>query len=147
LVTDEERLTDFGRWLRSTSLDELPSLFNVLKGDMSFVGPRPLLIAYLDRYSAEQSRRHEVRPGITGLAQVSGRNLVDWDERFKLDVEYVDTMSLKTDFRILVKTLGAVLTRQGITAEGQATMREFRGSNSSLTGPVGMANDLQEVAS
>ncbi|QCU77544.1 sugar transferase [Citricoccus sp. SGAir0253] len=128
LVTDEERLTDFGRWLRSTSLDELPSLLNVLKGDMSFVGPRPLLVSYLDRYTPEQARRHEVRPGITGLAQVSGRNLVDWEERFRLDVEYVDNMTLRTDARILLQTVSAVFRRHGISADGQATMSEFTGS-------------------
>lgn len=127
LVTDEQRLTPFGSFLRSTSLDELPSLLNVLKGDMSFVGPRPLLISYLDRYSPRQARRHEVRPGITGLAQVSGRNELPWDERFEKDVEYVDRMSPGLDLRILLKTVTAVLGRRGISAQGQATMREFEG--------------------
>lgn len=127
LVSDEDRLTDFGQWLRSTSLDELPSLFNVLKGDMSFVGPRPLLVAYLGRYAPAQARRHEVRPGITGLAQVSGRNLVHWDDRFRLDVEYVDNMTLWTDLRILLQTVSAVFRRYGISAGGQATMSEFTG--------------------
>lgn len=128
LVTDEERLTDFGRLLRSTSLDELPSLVNVLKGDMSFVGPRPLLVRYLDRYSPRQARRHEVRPGITGLAQVSGRNALGWEERFDLDVQYVDRVSLTLDARIVWRTLSAVLRRSGISAEGEATMSEFQGS-------------------
>lgn len=134
LISDDKRLTDFGRWLRSTSLDELPSLINVLKGDMSFVGPRPLLVSYLDRYTPEQARRHEVRPGITGLAQVSGRNLVDWDDRFRLDVDYVDNMTLWTDLRILFQTASAVFRRHGISAEGQATMREFTGSKPSFPG-------------
>ncbi|WP_311200794.1 sugar transferase [Micrococcus terreus] len=128
LVTDEERLTDFGRLLRSTSLDELPSLVNVLKGDMSFVGPRPLLVRYLDRYTAHQARRHEVRPGITGLAQVSGRNALRWEERFDLDVQYVDRISLTLDTRIVWRTISAVLRRSGISAEGEATMSEFNGS-------------------
>lgn len=127
-VTDEQRLTDFGKKLRSTSLDELPSLINVLKGDMSFVGPRPLLVDYLERYSVEEARRHEVRPGISGLAQVSGRNLLDWDERFALDVKYVDTMSLTTDLLILGRTLTTVFRRMGIEAEDHVTMRRFQGS-------------------
>lgn len=127
LISDEERLTDFGRLLRSTSLDELPSLVNVLKGDMSFVGPRPLLVSYLERYSPEQARRHEVRPGITGLAQVNGRNLVAWEDRFEMDLEYIDSLSLCTDLRILLRTFTAVLARNGIAAEGHETMTEFRG--------------------
>lgn len=130
LVTDEERLTDFGRLLRSTSLDELPSLVNVLRGDMSFVGPRPLLVHYLDRYSPRQARRHEVRPGITGLAQVSGRNALGWEERFDLDVQYVDKVSFTLDATIVWRTLSAVLRRSGITAEGEATMSEFLGVES-----------------
>lgn len=124
-VSDGDRLTDFGRWLRSSSLDELPSLVNVLKGDMSFVGPRPLLISYLPRYTKEQARRHEVRPGITGLAQVSGRNLVGWADRFELDVKYVDSMSLRTDMHVLLRTARTVLHRRGISAAGHATMHEF----------------------
>lgn len=124
-VTDEQRLTPFGRILRSTSLDELPSLWNVLHGDMSIVGPRPLLVEYLTRYSPEQARRHEVRPGITGLAQVSGRNAVDWDQRFKLDVAYVDSRSLNLDARILIGTVRSVVIREGISAEGHATMSKF----------------------
>lgn len=129
LITDEQRLTPFGRTLRSTSLDELPSLINVLKGDMSFVGPRPLLVRCLDRYSPRQARRHEIRPGITGLAQVSGRNALRWEDRFELDVQYVDRLSLKLDLAILWKTVSAVIRRSGISAEGQATMSEFMGSD------------------
>ncbi|MDO5634118.1 MAG: sugar transferase [Micrococcus sp.] len=127
-ATDEERLTGFGRALRSTSLDELPSLVNVLKGDMSLVGPRPLLVDYLALYTARQARRHDVRPGITGLAQVSGRNAVGWDDRFELDVQYVDNLSLTQDLRILWRTVRAVLVRDGISAEGEATMSRFTGS-------------------
>ena len=114
LVTDEQRLTKLGKFLRSTSLDELPSLWNVLTGDMSFVGPRPLLVEYLDRYSSEQARRHEVRPGITGLAQVNGRNHLEWDNKFKLDIEYVDNVSMKLDFMILLKTITVVSKASGI---------------------------------
>ena len=126
---DEARLTKFGRILRSTSLDELPSLLNVIKGDMSIVGPRPLLVSYLDRYSAEQARRHEVRPGVTGLAQVSGRNAIGWREKFALDVEYVDKRSLAVDLKIVVLTIAAVIKRDGIAAEGHVTAREFMGSD------------------
>lgn len=124
-TTDEERLTKFGKFLRSTSLDELPSLWNVLRGDMSLVGPRPLLVEYLEYYSPEQARRHEVRPGITGLAQVSGRNSVDWERRFELDVEYVNRRSFLLDLRILAGTIKSVLRREGITQEGKATMTRF----------------------
>lgn len=127
-VEDAVRLTPFGRWLRSTSLDELPSLWNVLRGDMSFVGPRPLLVEYLPRYSSVQARRHEVRPGITGLAQVSGRNSLDWDERLRIDVEYVDRRSLRLDAVILARTVGTVLRREGVTAHQHATMPEFLGA-------------------
>ncbi|GAB3690268.1 sugar transferase [Corynebacterium nasicanis] len=123
--TDEERLTTFGQFLRSTSLDELPTLWNVLKGDMSLVGPRPLLVEYLEHYSPEQARRHEVRPGVTGLAQVRGRNQVPWERRFELDVEYVDNRSLALDLRILRDTLGTVLRRSGISEEGHVTMTPF----------------------
>jgi len=126
--TDTERLSSLGRWLRATSLDELPELWNVLRGDMSLVGPRPLLVEYLPLYSQRQARRHEVRPGLTGLAQVAGRNLVDWDERFELDVEYVETRSLALDLRIIGRTVAAVLRRDGISGEGEATMAPFRGS-------------------
>ena len=125
---DADRLTRLGRWLRSTSLDELPELWNVLRGDMSLVGPRPLLVEYLELYSPEQARRHEVRPGLTGLAQVAGRNLVDWEERFALDVRYVDEQSLGLDLRILGRTVLAVLRREGISGEGAATMAPFQGS-------------------
>jgi lipopolysaccharide/colanic/teichoic acid biosynthesis glycosyltransferase len=127
LVTDEQRLTRLGGVLRSMSLDELPTLWNVLRGEMSLVGPRPLLIRYLNRYSAEQRRRHEVRPGITGLAQVSGRNSLTWEEKFALDVEYVDNRSLRLDLTILLRTVLSVLRQSGITAEGDATMPEFLG--------------------
>lgn len=128
-LTDAERLTACGRFLRSTSLDELPTLWNVLKGDMSLVGPRPLLVAYLDRYTAEQARRHEVRPGITGLAQASGRNGLSWEEKFRLDVDYVERRSLGLDLSIMWRTILAVLRRQGISAAGEATMSEFAGSS------------------
>lgn len=124
-VTDEQRLTRFGQVLRASSLDELPSLWNVLRGDMSFVGPRPLLVEYLPRYTPEQARRHEVRPGITGLAQVSGRNTVDWAERFIRDVQYVEQRSLYLDACVLAATARLVVTRAGITAEGHATMTKF----------------------
>lgn len=126
--TDAERLTCTGRFLRSTSLDELPTLWNVLKGDMSLVGPRPLLVEYLDRYTPEQARRHEVRPGVTGLAQVSGRNAVSWEQKLALDVEYVDNQSFVMDLKVLLRTLSAVLRRDGISAEGEATATLFTGT-------------------
>ncbi|GAA4485848.1 sugar transferase [Microbacterium panaciterrae] len=129
LITDEQRLTRFGQILRSTSLDELPSLWNVLKGDMSVVGPRPLLVEYLPRYTPEQARRHEVRPGITGLAQASGRNALSWEEKFALDVDYVDNRSLILDVRVILATVRAVFAREGIAAEGHATIQKFGGSN------------------
>lgn len=129
LVTDEQRLTRFGRLLRSTSLDELPSLWNVLRGDMSLVGPRPLLVEYLPLYSREQARRHEVRPGITGLAQVSGRNALSWEDKFDRDVEYVDGRSLGLDVRIIGATVRSVFVREGISAPGEATMSKFGGSD------------------
>ena len=125
LLADEHRLTSFGRWLRSTSLDELPELVNVLRGEMSLVGPRPLLMRYLDRYTPEQARRHEVRPGITGWAQVNGRNAITWEEKFRLDVWYVDHHSWWLDLKILGLTLVNVLRRKGVTAEAHATMPEF----------------------
>ncbi|WP_341720201.1 sugar transferase [Micromonospora sp. FIMYZ51] len=131
LVADPDRLTALGRWLRSTSLDELPTLWNVLRGDMSLVGPRPLLPEYLPRYSAAQARRHEVRPGITGLAQVRGRNGLSWEEKFEFDVEYVDTRSLRLDLSILLMTVRTVLRREGISAVGLATAPEFRGTTAS----------------
>ncbi|WP_248583353.1 sugar transferase [Nocardioides sp. InS609-2] len=127
LVTDEERMTSFGSFLRSTSLDELPTLWNVVKGDMSLVGPRPLMVRYLDRYTAEQRRRHEVRPGVTGLAQVGGRNAIGWGEKFAKDVEYVDTRSLHLDILILVRTVATVLRRHGISDGSTRTMAEFMG--------------------
>ena len=128
-LPDSERLTKFGRFLRASSLDELPGLLNVLKGDMSIVGPRPLLMAYLPLYSAEQNRRHLVRPGVTGLAQVSGRNALSWEEKFKLDVWYVDNQSLLLDLKIIILTFKKVFLREGINQEGQATMEAFKGSN------------------
>ena len=128
LLPDAVRLTPFGRWLRSTSLDELPGLWSVLRGDMSLVGPRPLLVEYLPLYSPEQARRHEVRPGITGWAQVNGRNAISWEDKFKLDVWYVDNQSLLLDIRILWLTVRKVLVRDGISAEGEATMTRFTGS-------------------
>lgn len=127
-LADAQRLTPFGRWLRSTSLDELPELWNVLKGELSLVGPRPLLMEYLPRYNTAQRRRHEVRPGLTGWAQVNGRNAVDWDERFQLDVWYVDNRSFWLDLKILAMTVALVLTRKGVSAEGEATMSKFTGS-------------------
>jgi len=127
-LPDEERLTRLGRFLRASSLDELPELVNVLTGDMSLVGPRPLIMAYVERYDARQARRMEVPPGITGLAQISGRNALGWEERFELDVRYVETWSLWKDAAILAGTLGAVFGRRGISAEGHATMPEFTGS-------------------
>jgi lipopolysaccharide/colanic/teichoic acid biosynthesis glycosyltransferase len=126
-LPDEVRLTGLGRWLRRTSLDELPELANVLAGEMSLVGPRPLLMEYLDRYTPEQARRHEVRPGITGWAQVHGRNAVGWEERFRLDVEYVDRLSLGLDLAILTRTALQVLSGRGVAAEGHATMPRFTG--------------------
>ena len=132
-VDDASRLTPFGARLRATSLDELPTLWNVLRGDMSLVGPRPLLMEYLSLYTPEQARRHDVRPGLTGLAQVSGRNAVDWDERLRLDVEYVRTRSLTGDLRIMWRTLRAVIRREGITAEGDVTMPRFRGTDAGDT--------------
>ncbi|MBW7832177.1 MAG: sugar transferase [Simplicispira suum] len=128
LLPDADRLTPFGRFLRASSLDELPGLWNVLKGDMSLVGPRPLLMEYLPLYSPEQARRHEVRPGITGWAQVNGRNALDWDDKFKLDVWYVDHRSLWLDVKILWLTVKKVLVRDGISAAGEATMPRFTGS-------------------
>lgn len=128
LVDDASRLTTLGRVLRATSLDELPSLWNVLRGDMSLVGPRPLLMRYLPLYSAEQARRHDVRPGLTGLAQVSGRNALSWEQKFALDVEYVDTHTLRGDLRIVWATVSKVLRRDGIAAEDSVTMPVFTGS-------------------
>lgn len=128
VVSDADRMTPFGSFLRSTSLDELPTLWNVVKGDMSLVGPRPLLVQYLDRYSPTQRRRHEVRPGLTGLAQVNGRNALSWDAKFALDLDYVEKRSLLLDLKIIVATVTKVVTRHGISADGEATMPEFMGS-------------------
>jgi sugar transferase EpsL len=128
LLPDDERLARLGRFLRSTSLDELPELVNVLKGEMSIVGPRPLLMQYLDRYTPEQARRHEVKPGITGWAQVNGRNAITWEDKFKFDVWYVDNQSPSLDLRIIALTVWKILKREGISQPGQATAEEFKGS-------------------
>lgn len=130
LLSDEVRLTKFGRLLRATSLDELPELFNILKGDMSVIGPRPLLVRYLPRYNSFQRRRHEVRPGLTGLAQVNGRNALTWEEKFEYDVRYVDNLTFAMDVRIFFATVRAVLKHEGINSETSATMEEFMGSES-----------------
>lgn len=131
LLADELRLTKFGKFLRSTSLDELPALINILKGDMAVVGPRPLLVRYLERYDKHQARRHEVRPGLTGLAQISGRNALSWEDRFNLDVEYVDNISFLGDWKIIFKTVATVLKREGINSSTSSTMEEFKGSTKS----------------
>lgn len=128
LLPDADRLTAFGRWLRSTSLDELPELWNVLRGDMSIVGPRPLLVQYLARYTPEQARRHEVKPGLTGWAQINGRNALNWESKFALDVWYVDHCSLWLDIRIILRTILTVVRRDGISAANEATMPEFMGT-------------------
>lgn len=130
LLPDEQRLTPFGQFLRRTSLDELPELFNVLRGEMSLVGPRPLLMQYLERYTSEQMRRHEVKPGITGWAQVNGRNALSWEEKFALDVWYVDHLSFWLDLKIILLTIWKVLRREGISQDGFATMPEFMGTES-----------------
>ncbi|MFU2511055.1 sugar transferase [Pseudoalteromonas sp. ASV78] len=129
LLPDNERMTKFGAFLRSTSLDELPGLFNVLKGDMSLVGPRPLLVQYLPLYNKQQARRHNVRPGITGWAQVNGRNAISWEQKFKFDVWYVDNQSFLLDFKILLLTVKKVFVREGISADGHVTIDPFKGSN------------------
>lgn len=128
LLPDSQRLTKVGKFVRSTSIDELPQLWNVFKGDMSLIGPRPLLVKYLDRYTPEQARRHEVRPGITGWAQVNGRNNIPWDKKFELDLEYVDNLTFIMDCRVILKTLKKVLFREDINTEGEATTTEFLGS-------------------
>jgi len=128
LLPDSQRLPAFGRFLRSTSFDELPELLNVLKDDMSIVGPRPLMMKYLSRYSPEQARRHEVKPGITGWAQINGRNAISWEDKFKLDVWYVDNWTLWLDVKIILKSIWMVVTKQGITQQGRATMDEFMGT-------------------
>ena len=133
-LPDSQRLTDFGKKLRASSLDELPELWNVLKGDMSLVGPRPLLMEYLPLYSAEQAKRHNVRPGVTGYAQVNGRNSLSWEDKFKLDTWYVEHQSLCLDMKILLKTVKKVIIKDGISAEGEATMTKFTGTK--FTGTV-----------
>lgn len=133
LLPDEQRMTRYGQILRSTSLDELPELINILLGDMSIVGPRPLLVKYLPLYNAEQRRRHDVRPGLTGYAQINGRNAISWEEKFRLDVEYVDNITFVGDVKIILGTVMKVLKRDGISSESSATMEEFRGT------PEGMA--------
>jgi sugar transferase EpsL len=134
LLPDEERLTDFGRWLRSTSLDEIPEMVNVFRGEMSLVGPRPLLVTYLELYSPTQARRHEVRPGITGWSQINGRNNMTWDDKLALDVWYVDHRSLLLDVRILLRTLWVMVTRQGVSLDGHATTVPFQGSRTAAEG-------------
>ena len=129
LLPDEIRLTSFGKTLRSTSLDELPELFNILKGDMSVIGPRPLLVQYLPLYNEHQKRRHEVRPGLSGLAQINGRNAITWEEKFNLDVEYVDNISFTGDWVLIVKTIMKAFKREGINAQDESTMPEFLGTN------------------
>ena len=129
LLPDEVRLTSFGKFLRSTSLDELPELWNILKGEMSFVGPRPLLVEYLSLYNDEQRHRHEVRPGLTGLAQVSGRNAISWEEKFQLDCQYVHQVTFRGDLSILAKTVWAVFKQEGISSETSMTMEEFEGNH------------------
>lgn len=129
LLPDEQRLTSFGRKLRSTSLDELPELFNILKGDMSIVGPRPLLVDYLDLYNEKQKHRHDVRPGLTGLAQVNGRNAIGWEEKFELDVDYVNNTSFIRDIKIILDTIKVVFIKDGINSETSATMERFQGSH------------------
>lgn len=128
LLSDNIRLTKFGKLLRSTSLDELPELWNILKGDMSIVGPRPLLVQYLPLYNAEQKRRHEVRPGLTGLAQVSGRNAISWEEKFKLDIKYINTLSLLNDVKCIFLTIKKVIIKDGISSETSQTMEVFQGT-------------------
>lgn len=128
LLPDDVRLTPFGKILRSTSLDELPELFNILKGDMSIVGPRPLLVKYIELYSEQQRHRHDVRPGFTGLAQVNGRNAISWEDKFEWDVRYVNQISLWLDIKIIFKTVGVVFNRSGISSETSATMEEFKGT-------------------
>ena len=137
LLPDDVRLTKFGKALRATSLDELPEVFNIIKGEMAIIGPRPLLVKYLPRYNADQHRRHDARPGLTGLAQVNGRNSISWDEKFRYDVEYVDNISLALDISIFIRTILAALRRSGISAEGEATMPEFMGDERKESQNVG----------
>ena len=133
LLPDETRLTSYGKFIRNTSLDELPELINILKGDMAIVGPRPLLVRYLTRYNKTQARRHEVRPGLTGLAQVNGRNAISWEEKFNYDVEYVDNVSFLLDFKIICKTVLKIIKKDGISSETSATMEEFMGQTEEST--------------
>ncbi len=149
LLPDSERLTRFGRWLRSSSVDELPGLWNIMRGDMSLVGPRPLLMDYLPLYSAEQARRHDVKPGLTGWAQVNGRNTLSWDQKFALDTWYVDNQSLFLDIRIIAMTVGKVLRRSDISAVGEATMPRFTGTEASppQRDIVGVPEDHQKLYS
>lgn len=142
LLPDELRLTRFGRWLRSTSLDEMPELFNVLKGDMSIIGPRPLLVKYLPLYNEYQRRRHEVKPGISGLAQINGRNAISWEEKFALDVKYIETMSFRLDIKIAIITIIRVLRKDGINAGEVVTMPEFIGSSTESCEEVEVASSL-----
>lgn len=128
LLPDKERMTRFGKWLRSTSLDELPELFNILKGDMSLVGPRPLLVEYLDRYNEEQKHRHDVKPGLTGLAQINGRNAITWEEKFRYDCEYVSDVTFCRDIKIIFRTVVNVIKKEGISAEGSVTAEKFMGN-------------------
>jgi sugar transferase EpsL len=135
LLPDAQRLTSFGRWLRASSIDELPELINILRGEMSFIGPRPLLMQYLPLYSSEQARRHDVKPGFSGWAQINGRNALSWEEKFRLDVWYVDHQSFWLDLRIFLITIWTVIRREGISAAGQATMAPFRGAASASEAP------------
>jgi lipopolysaccharide/colanic/teichoic acid biosynthesis glycosyltransferase len=146
-LPDEARLTDWGRRLRSLSLDELPQLWNVLRGELSLVGPRPLLVRYLERYTQDQRRRHLAKPGITGWAQVNGRNAISWEEKFALDTWYVDHWSLRLDFRILLMTLWRVLRRHGITSGGHVTMPEFTGSEPANCLDAGLPDKPKEISS
>jgi lipopolysaccharide/colanic/teichoic acid biosynthesis glycosyltransferase len=145
LINDASRMTPLGLWLRAASLDELPTLWNVVRGDLSLVGPRPLMMSYLERYSPEQARRHEVRPGVTGLAQISGRNALSWEEKFRLDVSYVDHHTFVGDLRILCGTVRSVAKRDGISADGETTSSEFLGSDNRQSGSSAI-DDQKEIA-
>lgn len=145
LLPDEDRLPKFGKLLRSTSLDELPELINMLKGEMAVVGPRPLLVRYLERYSEHQARRHEVRPGFTGYAQVHGRNALSWEDKFNLDVEYVDNITFLGDWKIIFQTIRTVLMREGISSDNSATMEEFMGNAASSADSVSAVSPADEV--
>lgn len=142
LLPDKDRLTKFGIFLRSTSLDELPELFNLIRGDMSLIGPRPLLVKYLPKYNERQHRRHEVTPGLTGLAQAHGRNSISWEERFELDVQYVDHITFRSDVRIILDTVKSVLRRDGISSNTSVTMEEFKGS----TQPAPLSTDNKNIS-